>query len=67
MQVPLDSIVVLSWGRETAVYLPWSKFLERWDDLCYPSSDDVLVAQLDIVWLLAFWHIERCEFAEAAS
>lgn len=32
--------VTISWDRETALTLRWTKFCDYWDDFCYPSSDD---------------------------
>ena len=59
--------VVLSWEPDAAVVIPWPAFVDYWDDFCYPSSDDLVVAPFNLGWLLAYWHFERFDFAVRAS
>jgi hypothetical protein len=56
-------LVVVSWDRHTAVLTDSELFVQRWDDFCYPSSDDVTVIRLDESWLLHYWHWEAFLFA----
>jgi hypothetical protein len=48
--------VVSSWSRDTAILLPWAVFLLRWEDFCYPASDDVAVFPLSEAWVLGYHH-----------
>lgn len=52
----LDSEVVASWSAETALKLPWPLFVRRWEDFCYPGSDDIAVFPASRAWILAFHH-----------
>ena len=51
--------VVVSWDLKTAVLTDSDLFIARWDDFCYPSSDDVSILPLDGSWVLHFWHEEQ--------
>ena len=55
--------VVVSWDQHTAVLTDSELFVQRWDDFCYPSSDDVTVIPLDASWLLHYSHWEEFLFA----
>jgi hypothetical protein len=57
-----DDTVIISWDQSTAVLAPWNLFVERWDDFCYPSSDDVFVFPLTGVWMLCYDHAETFYF-----
>ncbi len=50
---------LVSWDPATAVAVPWGLFIHRWDDFCYPSSDDVVVAVSTGQWILEYAHHER--------
>ena len=52
----IDDAVLVSWDEETGIRVPWSLFVRRWDDFCYPSSDDVSIIPLSDQWLLQYWH-----------
>jgi hypothetical protein len=41
-----------------SVEVPWDLFVQRWDDFCYPSSDDVVVVPPSGAWVLEYWHYE---------
>jgi len=58
-RVPL----VVSWTREWAVLTDGALFTARWDDFCYPASDDVTVFPLDEAWALHYWHEEEFVYA----
>ena len=58
-QVPdLAEQVVVSWERDTALQTSWDFFTARWDDFCYPSSDDVLILPDSGSWVLRYHHEE---------
>jgi len=54
--------VIASWSAETALLMPWSLFVRRWDDFCYPASDDVAVFPRDRAWVLVYHHDEAFEW-----
>lgn len=56
-------LVVASWDASTALCLPWGLFARRWVDFCYPSSDNVTVLPQEGLWVLAYDHEERLEWA----
>jgi hypothetical protein len=49
------------------VRLPALLFVGRWDDFCFPSSDDVTVYPADERWLLEYAHREEFVFRRAAA
>ena len=55
--------VVVSWDQHTAVLTDSELFVQRWDDFCYPSSDDVTVIPVDESWLLHYSRGEEFLFA----
>ncbi len=60
-------IVLVSWDKETCVKIPFSLFIQRWSDFCYPSSDDVFIYPLSGNWLLEYKHYEEFTFKEIKS
>ena len=54
--------IVVSWDQQTAVVTDFELFTARWEDFCYPSSDDVAVLPLDGSWVLHYWHWEEFVF-----
>ena len=58
LPVSNDAILV-SWDPETAVRVAWPLFIFRWDDFCYPSSDDATIVPLDGGWLMSYFHWEE--------
>lgn len=54
--------VYVSWSKDLAVEMSWNIFTEYWDDLCYPSSDDVTVVPVSGTWQLVYHHYEQFDF-----
>jgi hypothetical protein len=50
--------VIASWTSEIALFLPWSVFVTRWNDFCYPASDDITVFPVSQAWVLAYHHYD---------
>jgi hypothetical protein len=50
--------VWLCYEWSDALELPWSLFVARWSDFCYPSSDDLVVVPGSGAWVLEYWHYE---------
>lgn len=63
----LTESVTLSWQRDTALRTTWELFTERWDDFCYPSSDDIVVLPDCGRWVLLYHHWEEFHFAARAN
>jgi len=59
--------VFVSWSPDTALQTSWGTFTERWDDFCYPSSDDVTVTPRDESWILLYHHWHEFEFRPKPS
>jgi hypothetical protein len=60
----LSEQVTLSWDGETALRTGWEFFTARWDDFCYPMSDDVVVVPDSGSWILRFHHEEIFYFGD---
>lgn len=54
--------IIVNWGEDTSVIMDTSTFIKYWDDICYPSSDDVSVWSEDESWLLQYYHFEKFSF-----
>jgi hypothetical protein len=61
-QPRLTEEVSVCWSGDTALRTHWSTFIERWDDFCYPSSDDVMVLPHSGSWMLMYHHSNEFEF-----
>jgi hypothetical protein len=63
-RLPRDRTAVLvSWESDCAVVTDAQLFIARWDDFCYPASDDVSVFPIDASWVLHYHHEEEFLFA----
>ncbi len=58
-----DTPVIVSWDRDTALATNWGFFVARWDDFCYPASDDVTIWSLADDWTLSYRHYEVFQFS----
>jgi hypothetical protein len=56
--------IVVSWQPDLSVLTDSDLFIARWQDFCYPASDDVSVLPLDSSWVLHFWHEEEFLYAK---
>jgi hypothetical protein len=54
--------VTLSWDSDTALHTSWELFTARWDDFCYPASDDVFILPDSRGWVLLYHHAEGFSF-----
>jgi hypothetical protein len=61
--VPLKHRVFLSWSVTEAAVTTWRMVVKYWDDLWYPSSDDLAVFDESLSWALFLWHEEEAFFA----
>jgi hypothetical protein len=61
-QPRLSEEVFVCWSVDTALRVSWSTFVERWDDFCYPGSDDVTVLPQSGSWMLLYHHWDEFEF-----
>jgi hypothetical protein len=59
--------IVVSWSAADAVLTDAELFIRRWDDFCYPASDDVSVFPLDAAWVLHYHHEEEFLYAQRRS
>ena len=62
-----NQTVIISWDSKLAALVEWKVFCEFWDDLCYPSSDDVTVFPFSEEWMLFYSHSEYFVFGERAK
>jgi len=58
--------IVVCWSAQTAVLTDWATFCAYWEELCYPSSDDVTVWPRDEAWVLCYDHWEMFRFGRLA-
>jgi hypothetical protein len=54
--------IILSWDERTALETSWRTFRGRWENFCYPSSDDVTIVPIDERWTLCYHHWEAFTF-----
>lgn len=59
--------VTVCWSAETALRTHWTTFTERWDDFCYPSSDDVTILPDSGSWILMYHHWNEFEFRDRTA
>ena len=52
----LEEQITVLWQRDIALRTTWELFTTRWDDFCYPSSDDVFVLPDSEKWVLRYHH-----------
>jgi len=58
------ALIVVSWQPDLSVLTDSELFIGRWQDFCYPASDDVSVLPLDNSWVLHYWHEEEFLYAK---
>jgi hypothetical protein len=63
--IPFKRQVFVLWDRHTAAITTWKMMLRYWDAFWYPSSDDVIVFDASLLWLLFLWHEEEAFFASS--
>ena len=56
--------VFISWNKDIAAKVPWHLFVDRWDDFCYPSSDDVDIVPMSGNWHLRYRHFEQFSWSK---
>ena len=66
-QPNLNECVTLSWQHDTALQTTWQLFTERWDDFCYPASDDVFIIPDSGAWVLLYHHADTFYFASRSA
>jgi hypothetical protein len=65
LKVAHDEIVWLIWcSDETGISITFRDFVQYYDDLWYPSSDDIWVTEKSLSWLLEFDHEEIVTFTK---
>ena len=63
LNIPQDKIVRVIWcSTKTGISILFRDFVEYYDDIWYPSSDDVWVTEESLSWLLDFDHEEIVTF-----
>jgi hypothetical protein len=62
LPIPPTASVLVVWNDETAVVTDWAFFAERWDDFCYPASDDVTIWAPGEPWTLCYRHFDVMQF-----
>ncbi len=66
--IPLDERVLVVWcSIETGISIVFREFVQYYDDLWYPSSDDVWVTQGSLPWLIEFHHEEIITFVASST
>ena len=53
-----QTTIIVSWSNDTAVETTWDVFCRRWNDFCYPGSDDVSIWSPSDRWSLCYRHDE---------
>jgi hypothetical protein len=61
--LPFKQEVFVLWDSHTAAITTWKMVVRYWDRFWYPSSDDVVVFDASLSWLLFLSHEEEAFFA----
>jgi hypothetical protein len=68
IQLPKGRVpILISWQPDLCVLTDSELFIARWQEFCYPASDDTSVLSLDNSWVLHFWHEEEFLYAKRRS
>lgn len=67
LEAQQDMLVVVMWEPTIAVVVPWYLFYSRWDDFCYPVSDDICIFPVSEQWVLGYSHWQIFLFGELHS
>ena len=62
-KITIDEII-LSWDSNTAIIVNTNLFIEKWDDFCYPSSDDIVILLKTQNSIILYQHSEVFCYAE---
>lgn len=55
--------VLITWSSwMIGICTVWEIFADRWDDFCYPSTDDVVIRPHGGQWVLVYTHDEVFQF-----
>ncbi len=60
----VDIFIFLSCNSSTAIRIPTSLFIQRFDDFCYPSSDDIFIYPESGKWILEYHHHDMFTWME---
>lgn len=68
LPIPADEpIHVVHLSNRQVLAMAWETFAGYFSGLCYPASDDVVVAPMDLTWLIEVDHEEVLRFLRAAD
>ena len=56
--------IILSWFEDIAIIVDVNLFISKWDDFCYPSSDDIIIYSEDKDWIILYHHSEVFWYGE---
>jgi hypothetical protein len=56
--------IILSWDSNTAISVNTDLFIEKWDDFCYPSSDDIVISLKTKNSIILYQHSEIFWYAQ---
>jgi len=63
VKITVDEII-LSWDSNTAISVKTDLFIEKWDDFCYPSSDDIVISFKTKSSIILYHHSEIFWYAD---
>jgi hypothetical protein len=62
-RITVDDII-LSWDKDTAITVNTNLFIKKWDDFCYPSSDDIVIMLKTKNSIILYHHSEIFWYGE---
>ena len=60
--LPFERKVYVSWHGDQGTITTWKMFVKYWSDFWYPSSDDLVVIDQTLTWVLVFCHWGYVQF-----
>ena len=61
-EIQNSEYVLLNWGINTSMMVPWGIFIEFYDSFYYPVSDDLTVINSKLEWGILFFHDDTIYF-----
>ncbi len=60
--IPFRQSVFLAWEAQWAAITTWKMFVKYWNAFYYPSSDDLIIVDEALQWIVFFSHEEEVYF-----
>lgn len=66
-ELPNDQDVILTWVSGQTLTTSFNTFVDNWDTIFYPSSDDIFVIDENWKWVIYLAHFERFQIGRGIN